>query len=336
LVAGDAGRCYIAEKESGSDEKMERRIPVLVVVAISVFLILAGCTSDISYNTRPFELPSGAIQVSFSVTADMRDYTGDDMLYFRGVCERVAYGGPGDFMVSPGDIDPPVLVYLDIQTYIDPSYPWYPVVGNHEAETPSDMDWLRAFSPNGNALPNIVNSGPENGVETSYSFDYGEAHFTVINEYYDGESDTGTDGDVADPLHAWLVHDLSATTKTIKFVIGHEPAYPQPDEESGRLRHQDDSLNAHQANRDRFWQTLADNEVTAYVCGHTHNFSAYQDSGVWQIDAGHARGFADTGARSTFVMFYVMDDGSVWCYPYRLNWESHNYELRTPRKIRQP
>jgi hypothetical protein len=192
---------------------------------------------------------------------------------------------------------------------------------------------LRDFNLDGNTLPNIVNSGPANGVETNYSFDYGDAHFTVINEYYDGTSDTATDGDVPDALHNWLNNDLSNTLQPIKFVIGHEPAFPQVDEQSGRLRHGDDSLNAHEANRDRFWQTLVDWGVIAYICGHTHNFGVYLYNGVWQIDVGYTRGFGDTGARSTFVIFYVMDNDSVWYYPYRLNLNTHNYEIGTPDKI---
>ena len=243
-------------------------------------------------------------------------------------------GGAGDFMLSPGDIDPPDLVNADIQTYIGIDYPWYPVVGNHEAETISDMVWLRNFNSNGNTLPNIVNPGPANGVEMNYSYDYGDVHFTVINEYYDSTSDTATDGDVPDALRTWLDDDLSNTLQPIKFVIGHEPAYPQPDEESGRLRNDTDSLNAYATNRDLFWQILVTKGVTAYICGHTHNYSVHQESGVWQIDVGHALGFGDTGSRSTFVMFYVLDDGSVWYYPYRLNLSTHNYELGIPGKIK--
>jgi hypothetical protein len=215
-------------------------------ISISFLLLfLAGCTPGINYDTSPFELPVGNIQVSFSVTADMRDYAGSNMLYFRGACERIATGGAGDFMISPGDIDPPDLVYADIQKYIGIDYPWYPVVGNHEAET-------------------------------NYSFDYGDVHFTVINEYYNGTSAMATDGDVPDTLRTWLDDDLSDTPQPIIFVIGHEPAFPQPDEESGRLRHEDDSLNAHEVNRDLFWQTLVDRGVTAYMCGHTHNYSVYR------------------------------------------------------------
>lgn len=306
-------------------------------IFLSLFLVvltLAGCLPGIEYDTSPFELPAGTVVLSFAATADMREYTGPDRRFFRGACERIASGGPGDFMISPGDIDPPQAVYNDLRTYIGSDYIWYPVAGNHETETPADMTWLRAFNPGGDALPNVVNPGPAGGVETSYSFDYGDVHFTVINEYYDEDGDTATVGDVPDALYDWLAADLDATAKPIKFVVGHEPAYPRPDAESGRERHMDDSLNMFPANRDRFWQLLVDQGVTAYICGHTHNYSTFLTGGVWQIDVGHARGYGDTGARSTFVMFYVMDDGSVWHTTYRLNLAGHNYELTETGQIR--
>jgi hypothetical protein len=50
----------------------------------------------------------------------------------------------------------------------------------------------------GVSLPSIVNAGPPGCEETTYSFDYGDAHFVVLNEYYNGTSDRGTDGDAAD------------------------------------------------------------------------------------------------------------------------------------------
>jgi hypothetical protein len=90
----------------------------------------------------------------------MRQYTGQNINYFRSACEQIAFGGAGDFMVSPGDIDPPGRTYAAIQRYIGPGYTWYPVAGNHETETPSDMDWLRVFNRDGNTLQHIVNEGP--------------------------------------------------------------------------------------------------------------------------------------------------------------------------------
>ena len=47
-------------------------------------------------------------------------------------------------MISPGDIDPPEDVYNDLQNYIRNNYLWYPVAGNHEAETIEDMNWFHA------------------------------------------------------------------------------------------------------------------------------------------------------------------------------------------------
>jgi len=227
--------------------------------------------SPFSGNSDPF---------SFAVTCDMRNFSGQGLYdtpnYFRGVCETIAYLGPGAFMIVPGDLDPTVNVNWTIEQYLGSGYMWYPVVGNHEL--PGDgsesyyganMDWLRSYNydQNGSGVPpDIVNTGPAGCEETTYSFDYENAHFTVLNQYYDGSSDVGTNGDVVDALYYWLVTDLTATTQQYIFVIGHEPAYPQPDEYNGRLRHEFDSLNEHPQNRDRFWNLLSSIGITAYIC----------------------------------------------------------------------
>ncbi|MCJ7735749.1 MAG: hypothetical protein MUQ10_00345, partial [Anaerolineae bacterium] len=63
---------------------------------------------------------------------------------------------------------------------------------------------------------------------------------------------------------------------------------------------------------------------TAYICGHTHNYSAANIGGVWQIDSGHARGIADTGARSTFVLVNV-GSFAVTYDTYRLDRDTDAY-----------
>ena len=315
-----------------------------LILMISVLLVAAtGCRDGIpdapldSY--QPFLVPDGHIRLVFSVTADARYYSTDNPNWFRHVCERIRIGGRGDFMISPGDMDPSQQVYNTIQTFIGQDYIWYPLVGNHETEIESgesesqDMIWLRNFNANGNTLPHIVRTGPAGCRETTYSFDYGDVHFVVLNEYYDGISDAGTDGDVTDGLYDWLGEDLTVNRKPVVLVFGHEPAYPQPDDENGRLRHEYDSLNQYPENRDRFWRVLVRFGVRAYICGHTHNYSSEIFEGVWQIDAGHARGTGDQGARSTFIMFYVMEGGDIWCHVYRLNLEENKYELTSTRRI---
>jgi hypothetical protein len=295
----------------------------LFCISVGLYLlILPACESN-----EPEDKEDGSPILTFYVTADMRNYSGENPDYFRGTCEKIDSLGEGDFMVSPGDIDPPWTVYGNIEDYIGEDYVWYPVIGNHEAETPDDMTWLRDFNAGGNTLPNIVNVGPVGSEETTYSFDYGFIHFVCLNQYFDGVSDVGSTGDVEDELHDWLVADLAATSQRVILVFGHEPAYPMPDEESGRLRHEYDSLNQYPANRDRFWETLKSYGVAAYICGHTHNYSSEIINGLLQIDAGHARGTGDTGARSTFLKFEVYRDGFIMFEAYRLNLDRGIYEL---------
>jgi len=283
-----------------------RKLAFLTMVALFSLLTVfsPAQTAAQSGTAAPF---------TFTVTVDQRQYAGpglyDTQDYYRGACEAIAALGEGAFMVSPGDIDPPDHVKWTLEQYIGTEYPWYPVVGNHEAETPSDMDWLRNYNLNGDTLPYNVNVGPSGTEETTYSFDYGDAHFVNINEYFNGITDTGATGNVVNALFDWLRDDLSSTDKRYVFVMGHEPAYPQPDEDNGRARHVGDSLDQHQANRDRFWNLLREERVTAYLCGHTHGYSAVKIDGVWQVDAGHARGAGDTGAPSTFMLIDVDGDG---------------------------
>jgi hypothetical protein len=257
-----------------------------------------------------------------AVTCDQRNFTGpgtyDQTRYFRGVCEAIALRTEPVFMVSPGDIDPPADCRWTIDQIFGTDFLWFPVVGNHEEETASDMAYLRSYvlDPNGAAEPNIVRTGPTGCVETTYSFDYENVHFAVINEYYDGVSDTATDGDVPDSLYNWLAADLAATTKQHIFVIGHEPAFPRPDADNGRERHIGSCLDKYPTNRNRFWNLLRDGGVVAYLTGHTHNYSSYVQDGVWQLDAGHARGAGDTGAPSTFLILHI-DGDDVWFEAFR-------------------
>ncbi len=257
-----------------------------------------------------FRISEGSFR--FTVTSDMRDYSDE----FQNICKQITkkLGGPGIFHISVGDIDPPSDVYNIITSEWGTSSIWYPVVGNHEVETTSDMDWIRnEYS----SLPYIVNPGPTNCETTTYSFEYENAHFVVLNEYYDGSSDIGTDGDIVDALYNWIVDDLNKNTKPIVFVFGHEPAYPQPDTAWGDCRHYGDSLDKYPSNRDRFWNLLEEKNVVTYFCGHTHRYSRYRGNGkVWQVDCGQARGqkydaFLNVTVNEDNVIFDVYRDLDV-------------------------
>ncbi len=81
--------------------------------------------------------------------------------------------------------------------------PVMPAMGNHDGAM-----FLNFF-----ALPA---NGPEGLKQTFYSFDYGNAHFVVLN------SGNNTD----ERAKQWLREDLQGAAKNWKFVVFHIPAYP--------------------------------------------------------------------------------------------------------------
>ncbi len=268
---------------------------------------------------------------SFAITSDIRRFTGpgkrDTSQYFRGAVEALSAQESTDFMVVNGDMGTLVDVGWTLEEYLGSDYLWYPLVGGHELpgegieSKPGDlMAELRAFDYGD------VNPGPSGCPETTYSFDYENVHFVMLNLYCNRHGDTATMGDVPAHLYNWLVSDLSATTKEHIFVFGHEPAYPQPDTDNECIRHLGGSLDANPKNRDRFWELLSDEGVVFYANGHTHCFSVVQIDGVWQLDSGHAAGLGGPEAQSTFLIIYVKG-GSVEYHAYRDDGEGGLYTL---------
>jgi hypothetical protein len=308
-------------KQEGQNLKKHLK-QMLALCRLAVLIGLAGCTA-----MGPAGSAGGEEGFSFIVTADIVGFVEpgyETPQYFLGTCEAIRDVGKGAFMASPGDINPPPHVHRTIRNVLGDDYPWYPVVGNHDAEEPEYMAWLRNWGRR--EIPGMVRKGPVNGEETTYSFDVGNAHFVAINQYYDGASDAAADADVAEPLYNWLKNDLTANRKPFVFVLGHEPLVSIPDADNGRHRHVGDSLDAYPENSHRFQQLLRQHKVTAYICGHTHGFSYAKINGVWQLDAGHAGGIGDKGARSTFLKIHV---GSRGCRveAYRADPNGQNYTL---------
>jgi len=245
-------------------------------------------------------------ELVFIVAADMRNFGHADkgVTHFSGACEAINAVGAGSFMISPGDldVDPPSAVRDLIDATIGEDYPWYAVLGNHDPESPSTMEYLREYST---TVPNIVNRGPKGTEETTYSFDWGNAHLVVLNQYFDGTRDWSLEGEIVPELLEWLEADLAATDKDRIFVFGHEPILAMPDMDNGRIRHQGDSLDEDPENAFAFHQLLLKYGVDAYFCGHTHNTSYAKINGLWQLDPGHARGMEE--ASNADEMYAAID-----------------------------
>ena len=156
--------------------------------------------------------------------------------------------------------------------------PHFFAVGNHEAETTQDMTDIRA-KYSGYPAWNLQ-AGPTGTSETTYSYDVGEMHIAVINEYWDGASDDHSGiGYIHNNLFTWLKNDLRASTKPYKMVVGHEPGYPLD-------RHVGDALDADTNNRNKFFNLLRTERVIAYMTGHDHNYHSPEYDGVFEVDPG--------------------------------------------------
>ncbi|MFC1759977.1 metallophosphoesterase family protein [Candidatus Neomarinimicrobiota bacterium] len=268
------------------------KIALKIISYICTVLLLVSCATTNSNTINELEKED----LSFIMAADWRHFATEryhSSEYFQGALEAIEDVGKGSFMVSPGDFDP-VAASADLITKIlGEDYPWYPVNGNHEIEDAFDMETLRNINAGGNTLPNIVNSGPPGSLETMFSYDYGNCHFIVLNQYFDGKSDMGTDGDIVPETLEWLENDLKMNKKPYIFVIGHEPLISIPDLSNGRIRHVGDSLDKYPRKAYKFYKIMMDYNVVAYLCGHTHNTSYSNINGLWQFDCGHARGTED-------------------------------------------
>ena len=243
--------------------------------------------------------------VKFAIAGDTHHSPG-----FVKIEKQIKKTVPGaQFLLSPGDIDPPEQTRTQIDRVFGKSFPWYFAVGNHDLGYSS---YLRGYFDK--RLAQTVKPGPAGTCETTYSFDAGDVHIAIINVYWNGGtapgSDTNADGIVAAPLREWLAADLDASQKTWKLVVAHPPAYPQPDQHWHDTRHVGESLDKHPADRDAFWSTLKKHGVTAYICGHTHRYSKYlpEGSSVWQIDSGYARGENDNWKYDTFIIVTANED----------------------------
>ncbi|MBC8402558.1 MAG: metallophosphoesterase [Candidatus Marinimicrobia bacterium] len=275
------------------------KLIVKIIVVGSALACLMSCATTGTPPVKPSQ-----DELTFIVAADWRIKATEryhSSEYFLGALEAIAEVGKGSFMVSPGDVEPVIPSANLIAKVLGEDYPWYPVVGNHDIEDSTYMQNLRDFNANGNSLPNVVNVGPPGSVETTFSFDYGNCHFVVLNQYFDGKSDMGTDGNLVPELLDWLERDLEKNTKPYVFVTGHEPLIAMPDLANGRIRHVGDSLDQYPRKAFKFHQILLKYNAVAYLCGHTHNTSYSNINGIWQFDCGHARGTEDVFPRGVYA-----------------------------------
>lgn len=304
-----------------ADEILPVETDIITSTSVTVSTALPTLTLTASLTPTQTSTPIQESSFSFVVTSDMSYTGGKEYInypnFFAALLGYVKQFDPGVFMISPGDVLPVDQTRWTIDQVLGENYLWFPIPGNHDFGT-EDFNYLENYDydPNGTAEPNIVNWGPESCPHTTYSFDYQNTHFIALNVYCDEKAPWGIDGSITDVIYDWLAMDLENTDKEHIFVFGHEPAFPQPDAQTGYTNHQYESLDQYPEARDRFWELLISHNVVAYIHGHTHGYSAQQFSGVWQLDAGHAMGVRAAPTPGTFLIITVNGD-EVYLETYR-------------------
>ncbi len=204
-------------------------------------------------------------------------------------------------------------------------FPYFVAIGNHDVDGYGTMTptaqysyWKNVVGPKlPTTLVGIKNFryGPTRAdgadANTTYSFDYKNAHFVIVNQYH-GDSTYPTDdpkGCIRADMMTWIDQDLAQTTKPIRFVFGHEPAWSYCSNVGGyggeycpvgsidnlspaaRARpystkgswfepyggHWGDSLEDQSCpagSREAFWSMLGRHDVIAHINGHTHTYGA--------------------------------------------------------------
>lgn len=149
--------------------------------------------------------------------------------------------------------------FFEIEADLLRDIPLYPTLGNHERNAPA---YFKYFTfPNGDGH--------------HYSFDWGMAHFAVIDSNEVGDSKEEKDAFRQREL-TWLREDLRAIGQPLKFVMFHHPLYTVIGRRKGSAAELAGQIEP----------VLVEGGVTAVFSGHDHNYQHHVHDGIHYIVAG--------------------------------------------------
>ncbi len=251
---------YAFTSEYGDDHQHAYTITGLAPSTEYFYRVVASAdTCEGTFRTAP---SGDATAVKFIAYGDTRTYPADHDLVAEGMLSTfVADEDYQSFVLSVGDLvgdgdqesnwdsqffDP---FYSHIKTLLG-SAPYQAAMGNHEG---SGVLFAKYF--------------PYSFVGGRYwSFDYGPAHFTIVDQY--------TDYGSGSPQLAWIESDLAGTTKPWRFVCLHEPGW---------------SAGGHANNADvqNYLQPLCEEYgVSILFAGHNHYYARAEVNDVVHVTTG--------------------------------------------------
>lgn len=212
---------------------------------------LTGLSPGTQYVYRAGRVGAWSETLSFSTSPDPDDFT---FLYLGDIQD--GYAQWGSMIEVVYEENPEIMFallggdltdngsnlgewgeFLDAATGVFSRIPAMPAKGNHDKEL-----FVEYF-----ALPD---NGPPGISGEFYSFDYGEAHFVVLD----------TSNIITEGVKQWLREDLQNTNKKWKFAVFHHPAYQDFD----------DNKTIDDAIREHWVPILEQNNVDMVFVGHQH------------------------------------------------------------------
>ncbi|MHB8162873.1 MAG: metallophosphoesterase family protein [Methanoregula sp.] len=127
-------------------------------------------------------------------------------------------------------------------------------------------------------------NGPPGEDKLTYSFTHKGAKFLMNDNYiaHNGQKETVN--------QSWVNEQLTQDTRPFMFVLGHSPAYAVAND----AEEDDYAIDVHPPQRDIFWKSMVDNNVSAYFSGHSHLYARGESLGIQQVVSGNAGAHAIT------------------------------------------
>jgi hypothetical protein len=258
---------------SGDDVTVQSSAPGAAVIKSPGYRVEKTTLTGLTANTRyDYTVPGSSAKASFKTAP-----TGNTPFYFvaygdnrtrpevhqRVVNAIVAHGVP-DMVVQSGDLvadgDDNILwaTFFDIEKELLRQTAFFPALGNHEHNSRQFYEFFQR----------------EKGY---YSFDWGNAHFTVINSDIANVSKVeSVRAAFWDEQTKWLEEDLKTHQQAeFRFVSCHHPPFTAVASRQGDNPH----ITA-------LTPMLEKYHVTAGLFGHDHNYQHYLQNGIHYLTSG--------------------------------------------------
>jgi len=223
--------------------------------------------SDVySFRTAPL----AGTPVAFAVFGDSRTYPQNWSRITRAVwAERPDITLHVGDVVSNGDVKEQWAgEWIAPAAELMRRVPMYVAIGNHERDSHWYYDYVSYPAP-----------------ENYYSFDYGDAHFAVV--------DSNQDLSPGSPQYGWLDRDLGASRARWKFVAHHHPQYSSDSNDYGDTATGQSTLGDNNARK--IIPLLEKHGVDIVWVGHIHDYERTYPLRGGRVDPGRGVIYIQTG-----------------------------------------